>query len=539
MSEYKNHLLRQLGIKESSIKPSSFPRTDANLAEIGEEVDPEFDEKDKEVFRKSRSASQAGEDVRQSLGMTDDYYDRLKKDGQSNKLPKFESMISPTAISPQVIAIGVRGSSTGGLPSGADRNMSAPQVDGINVNNLTRGQLGGYEAIAPDRVNSDIINKTPRNPQINSTNPITQNPQTTIDPHPHQVQRSQGEVPQNVTGASTDSDSTLKLKMAMPKGIDIDVAEEGEEGGKDGRGEPHAEEEKRNMNVNETFKRHIKLMKESFEKNTDECTDCGCGKANTTHDMKESNDNVYLPPKPEIKKPTPNPKPSEPKVNLKPTHLKQYTGGEEHGPGWHLKPKNGVSEVNHTTDSNGKTIIAVGAPGSQARWETENPGKCFKCKETTPCKCGKNKPESVDEIRDCSNMSDDKVPAWVRASRERSREIDKQRQSIQQADKKKVDGKDKEEVKEVYSAPFERMRGLANLGERRVSKGGIWENTKVGASEPFLTHWKMDKEKAGMVKVDEKKLETIKESLSKKKTLTLKETRLLELAKKLDEKKNS
>ena len=486
MSEYKNNLLRQLGIKESSLKPSSILPTDAELNEV---EDPNAE--------------------------GDDYFARLKKDGQSNKLPKFESLISPTIASP-VIAIGVRGSSTGGLPSGADRNMTARHVDGINVSKLTRGQLGGYEAIPTDRANSEMINKTPNNPQINSSSPKTDNPQTMIDPHPHQIQQSQGEAPQNVTGASTDSDSTLKLGMAVPKGIDIDVAENGNEQDK-GEQQQDMEKQKQDqgsMGMNETFKRHLKLMKEciadrnlvneggicgscngsgegmadgtkcdtcggsgdsekhwgkkkhdedpddAYERLRDkrdgldegkcscgsnctcgddckcrggvkECATCGCGKMNTTHDMKEK-----------------------------------------------------VDEVNYTKDSSGKDVIAVGAPGSQARWETENPDKCYKCKGKKPCKCGK------------------------------------------------------EEVKEVYSAPFEKMRGLANLGERRVGKTGLWENKNVGASEPFVTKWKMDKEKAGMVKVDEKKLETIKESLLKKKTLSLKESRLLELAKKLADKKH-
>jgi len=83
------------------------------------------------------------------------------------------------------------------------------------------------------------------------------------------------------------------------------------------------------------------------------------------------------------------------------------------------------------------------------------------------------------------------------------------------------------------SEAFERMRGLANLGERRVMANGLWGEGKagVGANEPFQTKWKMDPEKAGMVKIDEAKLNTLMERLSKKASLTEKEQKLMEMAK--------
>lgn len=295
MSEYKNYLLRQLGLPKSSIKENGgFPKGFDDI---------ELDQ----------------DDI-----------------NQQNPSTQPQPMISPTAMSP-VIAVAVRGSKTGGLPSGDDGsiafNQGAPNMDGVDVSRMTKGQLGGYEPVSLERDNSKIVNKTPVNPDIDSPNIIAKNPQTTLNPHPHQVQLDRGEPPQAVTGASTDGDATLKVGMN-------DMEEE--------------EPEEVNVDVNETFSRHLKLMKECItERNLDECD---------------------------------------------------------------------------------------GDPN---------------------CKCG----------------CDDK------------------------------EEKEPKKVEEKYSAPFSKMRGLANLGERRLGKDGIWENNHVGADDPFVTHWKMDKEKSGMVKVDEKSKE--------------------------------
>jgi hypothetical protein len=123
--------------------------------------------------------------------------------------------ISPTARPTPIIGVSVRGSVTGGLPSGADREKD-----------ISPSKLGGYEKIPVDAVNSKLIDKTPVNTQINSSTPINDSPKTTDGvTHPFQIQKDAGEEPQAVTGASTDSDDTLTLKSAMPNGISIDVAE--------------------------------------------------------------------------------------------------------------------------------------------------------------------------------------------------------------------------------------------------------------------------------------------------------------------------
>jgi hypothetical protein len=299
----------------------------------------------------------------------------------------------------------VRGSSTGGLPSGADSGMSLPHSDGVDVSKLSPSQLGGYEPIPTAKDNSKLVNRTPNNPQINSSAMKSFESDTQIDPHPHQVQKAEGEPPQDVTGASTDSDNSLTLKMAMPKGVDVDLQEDdgydeyehgsdeennrnnpefqkkdAEQFRKDRSASPVGDEIRKSMGINETFARHLKLMNETIDaRNLAEC-DCG------------------------------------PKCD------------------------------------------------------------CDGCKE-------KHKEEP-------------------------------------------------EKVEEKYSVPFAKMRGLANLGERRVAKNGLWESQSHKPGENFITNWKMDKEKAGMVKVDEKKLLSIKETLSKKSTLTEKEIKVL---KKIDD----
>jgi hypothetical protein len=206
MSDYKNHIARELGVK---IK-----------AKISEDVDP--DELERGI---EDELSQTGDDdelakkIAQSHLKDDDkFYSRLGS--QSSEPSARDRMMSPTAKSPQVIGVAVRGSSTGGLPSG--RNMSP-------------SKLGGYEPVKPTMNNSELVDKTPANSTINSSTIKADEKDVTDcgDEHPHQTQTAADEPPQAVTGASTE-DSELTLKSAVPKGIDVDVAEEGEDGSKDG-----------------------------------------------------------------------------------------------------------------------------------------------------------------------------------------------------------------------------------------------------------------------------------------------------------------
>lgn len=412
MSNYKRYFIKQMGVGES-LKPSDIQPSDIDSKELEMGVEDEKDHTSDPDIAKTIAL--------QHLAKTPDYYSRMKKAGLEEvgtEEPSQQSplqLMSPSAISTPVIAMAVRGSSTGGLPSGADREMSLSQSDGVDVSQLSPSQLGGYEPVPTAKDNSKLIGKTPNNPQINSSALKVDSPDTQINPHPFQFQKAQGEPPQDITGASTDSDDSLTLKMAMPKGIDVDIQEDDEYGNDESNHKDNPEFQKKNeeefrksrsaspvgdeirksMGINETFARHLKLMNETIEaRNLAECScgpDCECN------------------------------------------------GGKD-------------------------------------------------------CECDVCKPEKE---------------------------------------------KEKEKVEEKYSAPFAKMRGLANLGERRVSKNGLWESShKPG--ENFTTHWKMDKEKAGMVKIDEKKLLSVKENLSKKTTLTEKEERLFNLInKKIEESKHT
>jgi hypothetical protein len=210
MSEYKNFQLRQLGIRDKKGKGKP-------LTEEFPGIDPQ---------------------------------DYLQEPTDREK------MLSPTAIATPVIGLSVRGSSTGGFPSGIDQT-------GIPSNTPT-GRLGGYEPISTDRPNSLIADKTPKNSDITTSEPVLQqDPKTDETPHPHQIQSDAGEPPQKLTGAEVDGNGPANTESpqndeAPGNGeIDIDVAE---------KETPDAEpdDDSPASKLNETFKRHRKLMKEKL-----------------------------------------------------------------------------------------------------------------------------------------------------------------------------------------------------------------------------------------------------------------------------------
>ena len=191
MSDYKHYLLRQMGIKEGSIPPSEVETDEFD------NIDPQQDPNQKEPTPGER-------------------------------------MMSPTAIAMPVLGMAIRGSSTGGLPTGADRKMTAP------------GKLGGYEPVQAAKQNSELIDKTPSNSTINASSPIADDSSVTQadgTSHPHQTQNSSGAAPQDVTGASTDSDPSLTLKSATPQGIEIDVNEDDKDPGVEKQKPMNKEEE--------------------------------------------------------------------------------------------------------------------------------------------------------------------------------------------------------------------------------------------------------------------------------------------------------
>jgi hypothetical protein len=261
-SNYKGYLLRQLGIKESMFPSSiverdSFPGIDPDELEKGTEE--ERDEHGMPLKKAQQTAAQHLSEPDQKH-----YYSGLdiaKKHGDL----KDNIMLSPTAKSIPVIGVAVRGSSTGGLPSGADQQGG----------NITPSNLGGYTKIPTDNPNSKLIDKTPRNSTINSTAPIAPASLTddeNVPQHPHQVQNDPNQPPQAVTGASTDSDDSLTLKSAAPKGVTIDVSERNAEEDNNNTEEESVSKHQvdgSRPGMNETFTKHIQLMKEYIGKKED------------------------------------------------------------------------------------------------------------------------------------------------------------------------------------------------------------------------------------------------------------------------------
>lgn len=258
MSNYKKYFLKQLGIRESlkqaGISPDEVPQDDL-LAGMEHEKEHSNDPKDQKTI------------ALQHMKEDPAYYDKLKNAGLeelgSGGGPS--QMLSPTVKSPSIIAMAIRGSSTGGLPTGSDREMSLSNTDGVDVSNMTAGQLGGYEPIPIAKDNSTVVNKTPVNSKIKSSQVISGNT-VKSDNHPHQFQNSTGEPPQNVTGASVeDSEAADKVDQ---DGIDIDLTEN------------------KNRGMDKTFVKHLRLMNESIKnRNLAECDcspDCDCDGEDTS-----------------------------------------------------------------------------------------------------------------------------------------------------------------------------------------------------------------------------------------------------------------
>lgn len=197
----------------------------------------------------------------------------LKEPSKKKIIKENGIALSPTAIPTPIIGVAVRGSVTGGLPSGADQLAK----------DITPTNLGGYDKIDAKRPNSLLVGTTPSNPEILTTNPIAPTSTTINNPHPHQVQNDPNEPPQAVTGASTDGDQNhiIKPKSSLsPQTMDIDIAEQD----KTNKYEPIVVEKPDATSpnkegygptsMNETFARHLKLMKEKLGLN--ECEECGC-----------------------------------------------------------------------------------------------------------------------------------------------------------------------------------------------------------------------------------------------------------------------
>jgi hypothetical protein len=518
--------------------------------------------------------------VRQ-MGLTEAQFipaSRLKKEDFPGIDPQ-EPQMSPTAKPTPIIAVGIRGSVTGGLPSGADQAGK----------DISPTKVGGYDRVTPKNLNSTLVDKTPSNPDIKQeTNPIVNNPQTgqTVT-HPHQIQVTAHEEPQAATGASTDSDPTLKLKSAIPKGIDIDVDETGET-------DDEIKNEDNNTamipatSLSETFERNKQLMREKIDM-TRECTTCGCGDPTNTHGGKYDVDKGMT-----VKKGQKAPygdydPPFVDPKGAKDTHDKVHGVDEDKKPrvcyhckkphpcdcdkkdhedmelqrknpeeyrkrfGMKIDKRGDLDEMVECKNCHNKfnyrlvSEIAMGAVRCPACDAVLDQSGIVLSEKRHPkgCPCGfcKNmgsfgkKKKEVDEGEDEDNQKDnpefkEKDEKQFRKDRSASKAGDDVRAELDKD--KKVE--EQQRIDESYTTPFQRMRSLAGVGNMILTSNGLFENKNdPGANKPFNTNWKMDKEKAGFVKIDEEKLNKVRASLerkSKRGTLSDKE---LDLAKKLDE----
>ena len=367
MSNYKNYQLSQLGIRESSIKPSeverdAFPGIDPDELETG--IEDEKDEHEMSIDKAKKTAIQHLETPDQKH-----YYSGLEKAKSQGML---KDIFSPTAIATPVIALGIRGSSTGGLPSGQDQTGVSQSTESGKLGGYEtmgkssgKGKLGGYEEVSLAKNNSELVNKTPSNPQIKSNEPIAVVAPTIATPHAHQIQQGEGNPPQSITGADSDDNSSLTLKSALPKGIDIDVNEED---------------------------------------------------SNNKENSQEPND----------------------------------MDGEESMED-EDKGKAGLNEGKHKAGC-----------------------KCGFC--ANKGSFGKKKKET-DETIDSAGDRDD-TGDYVDGSKQKGKKGKKLLVDKEKADAEKVE----EGIR--YSPAFEKMRGLANIGKRKLSSSGLWENVSVPANVP-------------------------------------------------------
>lgn len=145
MSNYKSYFFKSLGLKEESLPGgvgdnTSPSQVDQEQLKMGIEVEREHTKDD----------ALATEIALDHLSEDPQYYSNLKNAGLSAELPastngetlpmvpqmsKLMSPVSPTIKSPQVIAVGIRGTRSGGLPAGG------------YVEDPEKSRLGGWQEL--------------------------------------------------------------------------------------------------------------------------------------------------------------------------------------------------------------------------------------------------------------------------------------------------------------------------------------------------------------------------------------------------------
>lgn len=214
-SDYKKYFIRQEGLNEISLKPSKLKPSDADPKELEAGIEDEKEHTD--------STEGAQTITLQHLEKHPKYYSQktaagldefelntdFDSDDVVNEPSPRDKMMSPTAIAPQVIGVAIRGSSTGGLPSGADQTGISPSTP--------TGKLGGYEPIKIDKGNSVLVDKTPQEQKITTSEPIA--PESSDEhcgeEHPHQVQKDEEHETEELE--TPEDEMSMSLKSAAPQ----------------------------------------------------------------------------------------------------------------------------------------------------------------------------------------------------------------------------------------------------------------------------------------------------------------------------------
>lgn len=530
MNDYKDYIRRSLGLTEAQFIPASLLEKD--------EVDPDELEKGtgEEAGEHGMPPKKARQTAKDHLGEPNQghYYTGMEKAKKSGML-KDQMQISPTARPTPIIALGIRGSSSGGLPSGADQGRT----------DISPSKVGGYDRVQSQDLNHHTFDKTPSNPEIKQTNPVNPDPSTgQAVTHPHQIQVTAHEEPQALTGASTDSDDTLKLKSAVPKGIDIDIAETDSE--EETKNEDNNTAMIPSTSLSETFNRHKELMEAKLglkkcpcsqgeckcgpnckckKTGVCECATCGCGDPAKVHDEEEE----------EVKTDT--------MVECKSCRnhfnyrlVSEIAMGAVKCPACDATlDQNGMvlSEGKHKAGCECGFCKNMGSFGKKKKVEEDGGGDDPDFKEKDEKQWRKD--------RSASKAGDDVRAEFDKHKKAGNKGIgtgddDVGYDTADYSGTKDKTVEEQQRLDESYAAPFQRMRSLAGVGNMILTSNGLMENKNdPGANKPFNTNWKMDKEKAGFVKIDEEKLNKIKASLERKsKRGTLSDDEL-ELAKKLTE----
>lgn len=281
MNNYKHYFLRQLGIKESQFDKSA-------VNDPYNDIDP------------------------------DSFKNDADKQNVNHREPEAFQNISPTAKSPSILAINVRGTPSGGMPTSLGMSDTAIAPDGAGVDAKSKVALGGWELVSKQIPNSVIVNKTPENSKIQSDSPISnEESETPADEHPSQIQHVKGTSPQSLTGTDDELDSfmgnvlpdetgeeDLSLSGACPEKSEdsVDVNNDGEDGEDESPGNLSLGLNAVNLEertLDNTFAKHKSLMSEKLgltekklilgkkdEDTTKECKPCGCKKPNTVHNKK-------------------------------------------------------------------------------------------------------------------------------------------------------------------------------------------------------------------------------------------------------------